>query len=58
MLRGVGCIFTEMVAGTAIFPGVKDVYDQLDKIWRKLGTPTEETWPGVTSYPEYCAGTT
>lgn len=31
--RGVGCIFTEMVSGVATFPGMKDTYDQLDKIF-------------------------
>jgi hypothetical protein len=32
--RGVGCIFTEMVSGTATFPGTKDAWDQLDRIWQ------------------------
>lgn len=32
--RGVGCIFTEMISGSATFPGMKDAYDQLDKIFR------------------------
>lgn len=32
--RGVGCIFTEMFAGLATFPGMKDAYDQLDQIFR------------------------
>ncbi|KAK2157562.1 hypothetical protein NP493_1869g00011 [Ridgeia piscesae] len=32
--RGVGCIFTEMVAGVATFPGMKDAWDQLNRIWR------------------------
>lgn len=50
---GVGCIFTEMVAGVATFPGMKDAVDQLDRIWRVLGTPTDETWEGVSSYPNY-----
>lgn len=50
---GVGCIFTEMVTGTATFPGTKDAWDQLDKIWQVLGTPTEETWDGVSSYPNF-----
>lgn len=51
---GVGCIFNEMVTGTATFPGTKDAWDQLDKIWQVLGTPTEEVWEGVSSYPNYC----
>ena len=27
--------------------------DQLGKIFLALGTPTEETWPGLTSLPDY-----
>lgn len=50
---GVGCIFVEMITGAAAFPGVKDTTDQLDKIWRILGTPTEETWEGVSRYKNY-----
>ncbi|KAH7982404.1 hypothetical protein HPB52_004388 [Rhipicephalus sanguineus] len=50
---GVGCIFIEMITGAAAFPGVKDTTDQLDKIWRILGTPTEETWEGVSRYKNY-----
>ena len=50
---GVGCIFVEMLNGYPCFPGVRDVYDQLDKIFRVTGTPTEETWPGVTRLPNY-----
>lgn len=50
---GVGCIFTEMLVGVATFPGMKDAYDQLDQIFRVLGTPTETTWEGVTKYPQY-----
>ena len=47
---GVGCIFVEMLTGAPVFPGVRDVSDQLDKIFRVLGTPTEKTWEG-TLYP-------
>lgn len=50
---GVGCIFVEMVTGMPTFPGIRDTYDQLDKIFKLLGTPTEETWPGVTHFPGY-----
>lgn len=31
---GVGCIFVEMVTGIPTFPGVRDTYDQLDKIFK------------------------
>jgi serine/threonine protein kinase len=50
---GVGCIFVEILTGKPLFPGMKGVYDQLNKIWAILGTPTEATWPGVTKLPEY-----
>lgn len=50
---GVGCIFMEMLTGEPTFPGVRCTYDQLDKIFKVLGTPTEETWPGVTHLPGY-----
>lgn len=35
------------------FPGIRDTYDQLDKIFKLLGTPTEDTWRGVTHLPGY-----
>ncbi len=50
---GVGCIFVEMLNGYPCFPGVRDIYDQLDKIFRVVGTPTEDTWPGVSRLPNY-----
>ena len=36
-----------------LFPGVRDVFDQLDKIFRVTGTPTEDLWPGVSRLPNY-----
>ncbi|NXG55303.1 CDK14 kinase, partial [Hemiprocne comata] len=30
---GVGCIFVEMIQGVAAFPGMKDIQDQLDRIF-------------------------
>ena len=32
--RGVGCIFVEMITGVAMFPGMRDSIDQLNKIWQ------------------------
>lgn len=52
---GAGCIFIEMMTGIALFPGMRDSIDQLNKIWQISGTATEETWPGVTRLPEYDA---
>ena len=31
--RGVACIFVEMLTGKPLFPGIKGVFDQLNKIW-------------------------
>lgn len=39
-------------AGRPLFPG-SDVDDQVKRIFKLLGTPTEETWPGMTSLPDY-----
>lgn len=50
---GVGCIFVEMITGMPTFPGIRDTFDQLDKIFKLLGTPVEETWSGVTHLPSY-----
>ncbi|XP_061908122.1 cyclin-dependent kinase 15 [Entelurus aequoreus] len=52
---GAGCIFVEMLQGAPAFPGVTDVFDQLQKIWTVLGIPSEDNWPGVTRLPNYQA---
>ncbi|XP_057947867.1 cyclin-dependent kinase A-1-like isoform X2 [Malania oleifera] len=48
----VGCIFGEMIVGKPLFPGNVEVH-QLYLIFSLLGTPTEESWPGVTSLCRY-----
>jgi serine/threonine protein kinase len=48
----VGCIFAEMFAGQPLFPGDSDI-DQLFRVFKMLGSPTEANWPGVTSLPGY-----
>lgn len=35
-----------------MFPG-SDVDDQLKRIFKLLGTPTEETWPELTQLPDF-----
>jgi cyclin-dependent kinase len=35
-----------------MFPGDSEI-DQMFKIFKILGTPTEENWPGVTTLPQY-----
>lgn len=47
-----GCIFAEMLTRNALFPGDCEI-DELFRIFRTLGTPNEQVWPGVTSLPDY-----
>uniref|UniRef100_A0A674ALY4 cyclin-dependent kinase n=1 Tax=Salmo trutta TaxID=8032 RepID=A0A674ALY4_SALTR len=49
---GVGCIFYEMAAGRPLFPG-STVEDELHLIFRLLGTPSEDSWPGITGVEEF-----
>lgn len=46
----VGCIFGELLLKEPLFPG-KNETDQLARIFRLLGRPTEATWPGFSSMP-------
>ncbi|KAF5747695.1 cyclin-dependent kinase B1-2 [Tripterygium wilfordii] len=48
----VGCIFAEMVRRQALFPGDSE-FQQLLHIFRLLGTPTEQQWPGVTALRDW-----
>eukprot|EP01016_Furgasonia_blochmanni_P051242 TRINITY_DN8042_c0_g1_i1.p1 TRINITY_DN8042_c0_g1~~TRINITY_DN8042_c0_g1_i1.p1 ORF type:complete len:230 (+),score=46.72 TRINITY_DN8042_c0_g1_i1:358-1047(+) len=48
----VGCIFAELITKQALFQGDSDV-DQIFKIFRILGTPTEENWAGVSELQRY-----
>jgi cyclin-dependent kinase 7 len=40
----VGCIFAELLLRNPYLPGNADM-DQLDTMFRALGTPTESDWP-------------
>ncbi len=51
-LWSVGCIFAEMAMKKPLFAGDSEV-DQLLKIFKSMGTPTEEVWPGVTKLKDY-----
>lgn len=48
----VGCIFAEMCNRKALFPGDSEI-DEIFRIFRVLGTPTEETWPDVSFLPDF-----
>lgn len=47
-----GCIFAEMATRRALFPGDSEI-DQLFRIFRTLGTPDENIWPGVSQLRDY-----
>jgi len=51
---GVGCIFYEMASGRPLFPG-STVEDELHLIFKVLGTPTEDKWPGISMSEELAA---
>ncbi|KJR80756.1 uncharacterized protein SPSK_05063 [Sporothrix schenckii 1099-18] len=50
----VGCIMAEMYTGRPLFPGTTNE-DQMLRIFRIMGTPTEHNWPGISQFPEYKA---
>jgi len=43
-----GCIMAEAATATALFPGDSEI-DTIFKIFRVMGTPSDEVWPGVTT---------
>lgn len=46
----VGCLLVELLTKKPLFPG-KDEAEQLELIFRVLGTPTEQTWPDWDRLP-------
>ncbi|XP_071945128.1 uncharacterized protein [Antedon mediterranea] len=46
----VGCIFAEFLTMKPLFPGKSEV-DQLNRIFKELGTPSEKIWPGYNELP-------
>ncbi|XP_060865786.1 cyclin-dependent kinase 7 [Metopolophium dirhodum] len=47
-----GCIVAELLLRVPFLPGESDL-DQLTKIFTTLGSPNEETWPGVAKLSDY-----
>ena len=45
-------IFSEMATHKVLFRGDSEI-DQLFQIFRVLGTPNENSWPGVSQLPDY-----
>jgi len=48
----VGCILAELLLRVPFLAGDSDL-DQLSKIFQALGTPTEESWPGISALPDF-----
>ncbi|KAK9450463.1 kinase-like domain-containing protein [Limtongia smithiae] len=47
-----GCIMAEMYTGRPLFPGTTNE-DQLQRIFKLMGTPNEHTWPSISQLPNY-----
>lgn len=48
----VGCIFAELIMKEPLFRGQSEI-DQILKIFRVVGTPNEDAWPGIEDLPFY-----
>merc|ERR1712121_320048 len=46
----IGCIFGELLLMEPLFPGKSEV-DELNRIFKLLGTPSERIWPGFRDLP-------
>uniref|UniRef100_A0A096M6W1 cyclin-dependent kinase n=1 Tax=Poecilia formosa TaxID=48698 RepID=A0A096M6W1_POEFO len=46
----VGCIFGELLTQKPLFPGKSEI-DQINKIYKDLGSPSEKIWPGYSELP-------
>lgn len=62
-LWAIGCIFAELITSKPLFQGQERERkgddrnpfqsDQIDKIFRILGKPTAELWPGIVELPNW-----
>lgn len=48
----VGCIFVELSSRRPLCAGDSEI-DQLFRIFRLLGTPDDQLWPGVSELPHF-----
>ncbi|ORX53941.1 Pkinase-domain-containing protein [Hesseltinella vesiculosa] len=46
----VGCIFAELANREPLFSGRSEI-DQIDKIFKVMGSPSEKEWPGLKDLP-------
>lgn len=49
-LWSIGCLFAELIQGDPLFQGRSDL-DQLSQIFKVLGVPSDQTWPGFSQLP-------
>jgi|Transcript_6957 cyclin-dependent kinase len=48
----VGCIFAEMATSKPLFAGTSEA-DQLKRIFKTLGSPTQQAYPALVELPDY-----
>jgi serine/threonine protein kinase len=48
----VGCIIAELANNSPLFPGDSEI-DTIFRIFRKLGTPNESVWSGISQLQDY-----
>lgn len=48
----IGCVFSEMMMHSTVFPGGSEI-ETLFLHFKLLGTPSETSWPGVSSLPHW-----
>ena len=48
----IGAIMVEMLNRRPLWPGDSEI-DELFRIFRSMGTPDEELWPGVSTLPDW-----
>lgn len=53
-LWSVGCIFGEMMTRRPLFPADTEI-DALFRMFRLLGTPNQQSWPGIAQLPDFKA---
>lgn len=46
------CVVAELELGRPLFPGKTEV-EQADLVFKAIGTPSEDEWPGLTALPCY-----
>lgn len=52
LMKATSCIFLELFTKRPVFQG-QDEIDQLDVIYKYLGTPSPRTWPTLENLPWY-----